>query len=120
MCIGIGLAAVPSAQAAPDTDDRGFLDSAARCATGHEAAAIGRTQRSQVVVCAGGDGDFEYIGVRISDGAEVRAAAQATDDGFAAQTESASYRVSPTRLDVFSDGRLIYGDTSIDYRGPGV
>ena len=61
MCIGIGLAAVPSAQAAPDTDDRGFLDSAARCATGHEAAAIGRTQRSQVVVCAGGDGDRKSV-----------------------------------------------------------
>ncbi len=106
----------PVARAAPDTDDSGFVDSSARCLWGQRLAAIGRTQRSEVVVCATGAGGYEYIGVRVSDGAATRAPAEPTDTGFVAQTDSARYTVSPTRLEVFSDGRMIYGDTWLDYR----
>ena len=106
----------PVAHAAPGTDDSGFVDSAARCLWGQRAAAIGRTARSEVVVCATGDGGYEYIGVRVSDGAATRATALLTDTGFVAQTDSARYTVSPTRLEVFSDGRMIYGDNWIDYQ----
>ncbi len=107
------------ATAAPSTDDSGFVDSAARCAAGQHAAAVGRTQRSEIVVCRTGDGGYEYIGVRVSDGAHTRAPARSTDTGFVAQTETASYTVTPRRLEVFSGDRLIYGDTWIDYQGPG-
>ncbi len=110
------LPAAPVARAAPGTDESGFVDSAARCLWGQRAAAIGRTQRSEVVVCATGAGGYEYIGVRVSDGATTRAAARPTGAGFVAQTDGASYTVSPTRLEVFADGRMIYGDTWIDYR----
>ena len=119
IAIAGALATGPAALAAPSIDDSGFVGSAARCAAGQQAAAVGRTQRSEVVVCRTGDGDYEYIGVRVSDGASTRAPARSTDTGFVAQTETASYTVSPTRLEVFSGDRLIYGDTWIDYQEPG-
>ena len=112
------VAASAVATAGPNTDDSGFVGSTARCTGGLPAAALGRTQRSEVVVCETGGGGYEYIGVRVSDGATTRAPARSTDTGFVAQTDTASYTVSPTRLEVFSGDRLIYGDTWIDYQGP--
>ena len=94
------------------------MKSAARCAEGQTAVAFGRTQRSEVVICAVEGGDYEYIGVRSSDNATLQAAAESTDDGFVARTDGATYTVSPTQLVVVSGGKVIYRDTWIDYQQP--
>lgn len=49
------------------TDDRGFLNSAARCDKPKSAIAVGRTQQSLVAICVDPSGHYEYRGVRISD-----------------------------------------------------
>jgi hypothetical protein len=100
------------------TDDRGYVESAARCAEGQTAVAFGRTQRSEVVICAVEGGDYEYIGVRSSDGATLQTTAESTDDGFVARTDGATYTVSPAQLVVVSGGKVIYRDTWIDYHQP--
>ena len=100
------------------TDDRGYANSAARCPQGQTAVAFGRTQRSEVVICADAGGDYEYIGVRSSDNATLQVAAESTDDGFVARTDGATYTVTPTQLVVVSGGKVIYRDTWIDYHQP--
>ena len=120
--------ALPAAAAAPPTttttttttatDDRGYANSAARCPQGQTAVAFGRTQRSEVVICADAGGDYEYIGVRSSDNATLQVAAESTDDGFVARTDGATYTVTPTQLVVVSGGKVIYRDTWIDYHQP--
>lgn len=124
--------AIPVAQAAPaatstvaadgsqqpTTDDRGYLNSAARCPAGQTAVAAGRTRRSQVVICANGSDEYTYRGVRTSDNAELQLDASPSADGFVAHTDGASYAVSPTELVVVSGGKVIYRDTWIEYTQP--
>ncbi|CAN5228130.1 hypothetical protein BH09ACT8_BH09ACT8_24720 [soil metagenome] len=98
------------------TDIRGFVDSTARCDDGQTAVAVGHTQRSLVVVCSSADGGYQYRGVRVSDGAALKATASPTSDGFEAETDGALYSVSPTELAVTSGGKVIYRDTWIEYR----
>ena len=60
----------PSVSAAPfPADDRGFIDSSARCQGTQSAFAIGRTNGSLVVICGEQTGRYEYLGVRLSDAA---------------------------------------------------
>ncbi len=130
-----GGGALPIADAAPDTattttaattstsgpfavDNRGFVDSKARCDPAQTVVAFGRTQRSLVVICRDTDGDYEYRAMRVSDDAALRAAADATDGEFEASTDGAVYTVSPTELVVTSGGKVIYRDTWIDYQEP--
>jgi hypothetical protein len=57
--------ATPVEPRAPfDSDDRGFIDSSARCQGSQPAFAIGRTQGSLVVICGEPTGRYEYLGVR--------------------------------------------------------
>src|SRR5690348_6624866 len=79
---------VAPAHAAPATDDQGFLDSAARCASPNVALAFGATATSRVAVCKAPDGDLEYRGVRISDGAKLIAPATSSGThGFVAERD---------------------------------
>jgi hypothetical protein len=106
-----------STTAAPySTDTRGFVNTKAYCDDGQSAAAFGRTARSLVVICTDAGGAYEYRGVRVSDGAGLKAAAKATSDGFEASTDDAVYTVSPTQLVVTSGGKVIYSDTWISYQ----
>jgi hypothetical protein len=98
------------------TDTRGFVNTKAYCDEGQSAAAFGRTQRSLVVICVDSHGDYEYRGVRVSDGAGLKAAAKTTADGFEASTDDSVYTVSPTELVVTSGGKVIYRDTWIAYQ----
>ncbi len=54
------------------TDDRGFIDTAARCDSSKSAIAVGRTQQSLVAICVDPRGHYEYRGVRLKDGSEPR------------------------------------------------
>ena len=49
------------------TDDRGFIDRAARCDAPKSAVALGRTEQSLVVICVDGKGHYEYRGMRVKD-----------------------------------------------------
>jgi hypothetical protein len=49
------------------TDDRGFIDKAARCDAPRSAVALGRTEQSLVVICVDGSGHYEYRGMRVKD-----------------------------------------------------
>ena len=49
------------------TDDRGFIDRAARCDAPRSAVALGRTEQSLVVICVDGSGHYEYRGMRVKD-----------------------------------------------------
>ena len=49
------------------TDDRGFIDEAARCDARRSAVALGRTEQSLVAICVDGNGDYEYRGMRVRD-----------------------------------------------------
>jgi hypothetical protein len=100
-------------------DERGFVNSAARCDQGQTAVAFGRTQRSEVAVCTQTGDSYEYRGVRISDGATLTAAAEATGNGvFTATNDGAAYTVSPEDLVVTSGGKVIYRDTWTEYEAP--
>jgi hypothetical protein len=98
-------------------DARGFVNSAARCASDKRAVAIARTERSAVVVCQGSDGAYEYQGVRLHDGASLQ-----LDDvrpiaaGFEARNANTTYRLSPTELVVISGESLQSRDAIVEYR----
>jgi hypothetical protein len=49
------------------TDERGFIDRAARCDAPRSAVAFGRTEQSLVVICVDGSGHYEYRGMRVQD-----------------------------------------------------
>jgi hypothetical protein len=49
------------------TDDRGFIDKAARCDAPKSAVALGRTEQSLVAICVDGSGHYEYRGMRVKD-----------------------------------------------------
>jgi hypothetical protein len=53
------------------TDDRGFVNTAARCETPKSAIAVGRTQQSLVAICVDGAGHYEYRGVRLKDNSQL-------------------------------------------------
>ncbi len=99
------------------SDDRGFIDSSARCDGPRRAFAIGRTQGSLVVICAEQTGRYEYLGVRLSDAAVLRTRAE-TDSarGFLAQRAGVVYAVSPTELKVTTGTTLIKQEPMIEYR----
>jgi hypothetical protein len=114
-------APVPPASAPPAlfaTDDKGFVNSNARCDGAQTAAAIGRTERSFVVICAGQNGHYEYLGVRLSDDAVLRTAAETTPaHGFLARNASVTYAVSPTELVVTEGETVIKQEPMLEFRG---
>jgi hypothetical protein len=100
------------------TDDKGFVNSNARCDGAQTAAAIGRTAGSVVVICADANGHYEYLGVRLSDDAVLRTAAETTPArGFLARNASVTYTVSPTELLVTAGGSVIKQEPMVEYRG---
>jgi hypothetical protein len=101
------------------TDDRGFVDSTGRCDASQFALAVGRTRRSLVVICADQNGRYEYRGVRTSDGAVLKVAAETTAGrGFLARTLGVTYAVSPAELLVASGETVISREPMIEYREP--
>lgn len=108
--------------AAPDpfpVDDRGFVNSGARCEGTQTAIAIGRTPGSLVVICGDRNGRYGYRGLRLSDDAVLTTSARATPThGFIAQNASVTYSISAAELRVTAGGAVIKQEPMIDYRGP--
>jgi hypothetical protein len=101
-------------------DDRGFVNSDARCDQSQTAVAIGRTPGSLVVICGDPNGQYGYLGVRLSDDAVLKTDARTTPTHeFVAQHKSVTYAISPSELRVTAGGAVIKQEPMIDYRGPG-
>ncbi|MGV0812926.1 hypothetical protein ABQF34_13285 [Mycolicibacterium boenickei] len=98
-------------------DESGFVGSAARCRDTQTARAIGRTERSLVVICLDRSGQFEYHGVRLSDRAALAASADVTPGRrFVARNYQVDYAVSPTELLVTSGSAVIKREPMVEYR----
>jgi hypothetical protein len=99
-------------------DDRGFVNSSARCEGPQTAVAIGRTQGSLVVICAQ-NGEYGYLGVRLSDDALLRTAARTTPTHeFVAENANVTYSVSSAELRVTVGRTVIKQEPMIEFREP--
>lgn len=111
--------AAAAADAQYPRDARGFTGSAARCDQGQQLSAYGRTSRSLVVICADGDGDLEYRGVRLSDDAWLSIPAGRTADGsIVATNDGVTYSVSPTMFLVSEGDTVLYRDSWAEFGQP--
>lgn len=103
------LALSPSADAAPESDSQGYLESTARCASPSTAVIFGSTASSRVAICEESDGTYEYRGVRVRDGARLVLPATRSGDGYVAFNDGQSYTVTSDSL-VFSVGDDVIRD----------
>jgi hypothetical protein len=110
--LAIGAA---SAAAAPATDGQGYVDSTARCTTPDTAVVFGSTATSRVAICKAPDGQYEYRGVRVRDGAKlIVTASQSDDGGFVAENDGVSYTVTEDSLVVSAGNRVIRDEPMVD------
>lgn len=108
-----------AAFAAPATDDQGFVDSWARCASPSTAVAFGSTATSRVAVCSSTDGQYQYRGVRVRDGAKLAVDAEPSgDNAFVAKSDGVTYTISPTALRVSAGDEVIRDEPWVTYSGP--
>lgn len=107
---------VPSAAAAPATDDQGYVDSTARCAPPDTAVAFGSTESSRVAICKTSAGQYEYRGVRVSDGAKLIVPASRSSDGaYLAEADGITYKVTANSLVVTAGNQVIRQEPMADY-----
>jgi hypothetical protein len=116
-CSALAIAGLASATAAPTADDRGYIESTARCASPSEAVVFGSTKTSRVAICVS-DGEYEYRGVRLSDGAKLIVPASQTTDGYTAENDGITYWVTEDSLVVSAGTRVIRDETMVDFHGP--
>jgi hypothetical protein len=110
----------PIATPAPfAVDERGFVNTEARCEASQTAVVIGRTRGSLVVICGDHYGRYGYRGVRLSDDAVLTTAARTTSTHeFIAQNANVTYSISPAELRITVGGAVLKQEPMIDYRGP--
>ena len=107
-----------SAAAPPASDSRGYVDSTARCAPPSRAVAFGYTSTSRVAICKDdSSGQYQYRGVRVSDGARLILAAKSTDGGYVAENDGITYTVTSSALEISSGSEQIRSETMLDFNG---
>lgn len=112
------VVALPSAAAAPATDDQGYVNSTARCGAPYSVVVFGSTDASRVAICKTPDGKYEYRGVRVSDGAKLIVPAEGSgDDSFVADNSGISYLVTPKSLVVSQGNTVIREESMLDFHG---
>jgi hypothetical protein len=116
-CSALAVVGSGSAGAAPTADDQGYIDSTARCTSPSQAVAFGSTETSRVAICAS-DGDYEYRGVRLRDGAKLIVPASQSTDGYTAENDGITYFVTEDSLVVSAGTRVIREETMIDFHAP--
>ncbi|SEH48163.1 serine/threonine protein kinase [Mycolicibacterium rutilum] len=100
------------------TDAQGFVGHTARCAAGSTPAAAIRTANSLAVICETGDGQYEYRGERLRDGANLQLSnAQPSGSGFTAvnPADGARYDVQPGMLTISSGGKVDSAEPALEY-----
>jgi hypothetical protein len=101
------------------SDDRGFINSSARCDGPLSAVAIARTQSSLVTICADPKGGYLYRGVRLSDGAALDVSAESTGGRqFVAHSGEVAYSLSTQQLVVTAGDTVVRSEPVIEYREP--
>jgi hypothetical protein len=118
VCAALVIVGTPSAVAAPASDGLGYLDSTARCASPNSAVLFGSTETSRVAICKAPGGQFEYRGVRVSDGAKLIVVASQSGDGFVANNEGVTYTVSAKSLVVGMGDKMIRDEPMVDFHRP--
>jgi hypothetical protein len=108
----------PSAMAAPVTDAQGYVDSTARCASPNVVVLFGSTDFSRVAICKTPDGQYEYRGVRVSDGAKLVVSASQTGEGFVANSNGVTYTVTAKSLAISQGGNVIREESMIEAHQP--
>lgn len=111
------LVGMQVAMAAPATDARGYVDSTARCAAPAEVVVFGSTASSRVAICKSADGEYQYRGVRLRDGARLIIPASQTGDEFTAENDGITYFVSEDSLVISAGSRVIRDEAMIDFHG---
>ena len=112
------LCGSPSAIAAPGFDPGGYVDSAARCASPATVVLFGSTETSRVAICKSPDGQFEYRGVRVRDGAKLVLSASQSGDGFTANNDGITYTVSTKSLVIGVGDKVIREEPMVDAHRP--
>jgi len=111
-CSALLLVAAPSASPAPPFDSQGYVDSTARCTAPDTAVVFGSTASSRVAICRSSDGDYEYRGVRVRDGAKLIAAASRSSDGaFTATNDGIDYLVTSSGTNALAAPRIATRNT---------
>ncbi|MFT4127499.1 MAG: hypothetical protein QM662_14875 [Gordonia sp. (in: high G+C Gram-positive bacteria)] len=109
-----GTTSVQSRPTVSGTDSQGFLSSSARCDSPDTAVAVGRTNRSQVVICRSGVGSLYYMGA--ADGNSLRVTTvQDNGSSYTAINGNYTYTVSPGSLVITQSGSVIGNETMQDY-----
>ncbi len=118
VAIGVPLA-IAAPTAAPPSDGQGYVNSTARCTAPDTAVIFGTTDTSRVAICETASGEYQYRGVRVSDGAKLIAAAtQTAGNTFVVKYDGATYTVTPQALSVTINGNTFRTETWADYHGP--
>jgi hypothetical protein len=115
-CSALAAIGLAPASAAPSADRQGYVDSTARCASPSETVVFGRTETSRVAIC-GSDGDLQYRGVRLRDGAKLIVAASQSGDEYTAKNDGITYTVTEDSLVVSAGTRVIREESMIDFHG---
>jgi hypothetical protein len=118
-CFVLLATGLPAASAAPDTDGQGYVDSTARCTTPGTAVLFGGTETSRVAICKTSGGQYEYRGVRTSDGAKLVVPATQSGDGFIAENDGVTYMVTAKSLVVSVGNKVIREEPMVDFHRPG-
>lgn len=114
------LATAPPAASVPPSDSQGYVDSTARCAAPATVVVFGSTSGSRVAICRDSDGDLEYRGVRVRDGARLIApASQSADGAFTAERDGIEYMVTSDALVISADEKVIRDEEMLDFHRPG-
>ncbi|MEH3139913.1 MAG: hypothetical protein PGN37_06945 [Mycobacterium kyogaense] len=114
------LVAAPSAASTPPSDSQGYVDSTARCAAPATVVVFGSTSGSRVAICKSTDGDLEYRGVRVRDGAKLIApATQSADGAFTATRDGIEYMVTSDALVISAAEKVIRDEEMVDFHRPG-
>ncbi len=117
-CSALLAIAAPSASAAPGTDDRGYVDSTARCTTPSTAVFFGSTETSRIAICKTSGGQYEYRGVRVRDGAKLIVSASQSGDGYVADNDGVTYTVSAKSLVISLGNKVIREEPMVDSNTP--
>ena len=102
-----------------DSDERGFLSSDARCDQTQTAIAIGRTEKSLVVICKNQNGRYEYRGVRQSLGTSTKLDTVTVNGGqYQARNEAVTYTVTPKELVITTGDPTPVREQMLEFRSP--
>lgn len=118
-CAAVSTLLAPAATAQPGAiDDRGFVDTAARCDGSSASVAFGRTEYAVIAICRE-SGGYEYRGVRLSDNALLSATAVETANGvFTVDNGAVTYTFSAKELAVSENGETVRADPMVAYIEP--